>query len=126
VDVLAAADAVAHGSRPAHDLGEESLRIVEPREVVAVTPVVAQHVVVRFEQTAHGDGHVLLAEAGVRGPGQLAAREQVEQRRLEVPDEQHRGPVGDRPVRGCPVGRCPVGGCLVGGFSGRRRHARLR
>ncbi len=88
--VLAAADTVADPAPPAHDLGRQPGRIVVAGQVVSVAAVVAEHEIALGQQRAQRDGHVLLAETGVRGAVELAGREQIEQALLETPDEQQR------------------------------------
>ncbi len=82
--MLAAADPAADRALAAHDLRQQAGGVVEPGQVVAVAPVVAEDVVAGAQQARHRHGHDLLAQARVGRAVELALREQVQQGAFEM------------------------------------------
>ena len=88
--MLAAALAAADAGHPAHDLAEEAVDVVRESEVMAVTAVVREDDVAGgIEMVDDTDRVRLLADVRVGRPDELPQREQLEERLLEPPDENH-------------------------------------
>ena len=89
MQVLAAAAAAADAAGLAHQLGEERGEVAAGGEEVAVAAVGAEDGVAGAEPAEKPDRDRLLADRGVRRPGEEPLRVELEELLLGAADDQH-------------------------------------
>ena len=83
IDVLATAHPVAYAPGAPHDLRQQSGRIVEPRQVVSVPSVVAEHEILCRDEGIQRNWNIFLPQAGMRRAVEFALREKIQQQQFE-------------------------------------------